>query len=115
MARSPSSLTVPPQLWGGGWLKSLGAQDFAGGIVIHTSAGIGSLIVAKLVGRRLGFSQHHGDPAPSSILLASVGATFLWVGWFGFNGGMLPYLSQRSSASVILLDIFLPCHLGDSI
>jgi Amt family ammonium transporter len=73
-------------LWGGGWLATkLGALDFAGGIVVHTTAGVSALVVAKLVGPRQGFPRTLMLPHSPALTLA--GAALLWVGWFGFNGG----------------------------
>ncbi len=72
-------------IWGGGWMGKLGVLDFAGGIVIHTSAGAGSLVAAVLVHRRVGFGDSHMPP--SNIPIACVGGAFLWMGWFGFNAG----------------------------
>ena len=71
-------------VWGGGWLAELGALDFAGGIVVHTTAGIAALIVALLLGKRKSFAK---PILPHSPALTMVGAGLLWVGWFGFNGG----------------------------
>lgn len=74
-------------VWGFGWLDTWGVLDFAGGIVIHTTAGVSSLVVAIMIGKRLDFEDHHGDPHPHSIPLATVGAALLWIGWYGFNAG----------------------------
>jgi Amt family ammonium transporter len=72
-------------IWGGGWLGKLGVKDFAGGIVIHTSAGMGALAAVMVLGRRL----HYGPAimVPHSIPIAVLGASLLWLGWFGFNAG----------------------------
>lgn len=72
-------------VWGGGWLAQLGVYDFAGGIVIHTSAGMGSLAAALVLGRRKNFGPD--IMVPHNIPLAVIGASLLWIGWFGFNGG----------------------------
>ena len=84
-------------VWGGGWLTKLGgdehggAVDFAGGIVIHTTAGISSLVVALILGPRNGFdpdsTSWNTEARPHSIPLATIGAAMLWMGWFGFNAG----------------------------
>ena len=70
---------------GGGWLAELGVMDFAGGLVVHVSAGVSALAIAKVLGGRRGFpgSVH----PPHSPGMTAVGAALLWVGWFGFNGG----------------------------
>jgi ammonium transporter, Amt family len=73
-------------VWGtGGWLKNLGALDFAGGTVIHISAGVAALAVALVIRKRKGFNQVVFEP--NSIPLTILGAVLLWFGWFGFNGG----------------------------
>jgi Amt family ammonium transporter len=72
-------------VWGGGWLAVMGVKDFAGGIVVHTTAGISALVVASALGKRDGFPhQLHPPHAPWIVM---VGAAMLWVGWFGFNAG----------------------------
>ena len=73
-------------VWGtGGWLKALGALDFAGGTVIHVSAGVAALAIALVIRKRKGFNQVAFEP--NSIPLTLLGAVLLWFGWFGFNGG----------------------------
>jgi ammonium transporter, Amt family len=72
-------------IWGGGWLQQLGVLDFAGGIVVHVTAGIGGLVAALYVGKRKGYP--HTPMPPHSLTLSVVGAGMLWVGWFGFNAG----------------------------
>jgi len=72
-------------VWGGGFLSSMGALDFAGGTVVHINAGISGLVLAFLAGKR----RDYGKTAiiPSSIVLTVLGASLLWFGWFGFNAG----------------------------
>jgi ammonium transporter, Amt family len=72
-------------MWGGGWLQQLGALDFAGGIVVHVTAGVAGLVACLYVGKRKGFP--HSPMMPHSLTLSVVGAGMLWVGWFGFNAG----------------------------
>ncbi|MGI0036903.1 MAG: ammonium transporter, partial [Nitrososphaera sp.] len=72
-------------IWGGGWLGQLGVVDFAGGIVIHTSAGMGALAVALVLGRRRNYGP--AIMVPHSIPIAVLGSSLLWLGWFGFNAG----------------------------
>lgn len=72
-------------VWGGGWLGELGVVDFAGGIVIHTSVGMGALAAALVLGRRRFFGP--AIEIPHSIPLAVLGSSLLWLGWFGFNAG----------------------------
>ncbi len=72
-------------VWGGGFLGKAGALDFAGGTVVHINAGIAGLVGAFMVGKRLGFGREAFTP--HSLTLTMVGASLLWVGWFGFNAG----------------------------
>jgi ammonium transporter, Amt family len=72
-------------VWGGGWLQQMGALDFAGGIVVHISAGVSALAIATVIGARRGFGT---DPMePHNIPTTVIGAALLWFGWFGFNAG----------------------------
>lgn len=72
-------------IWGGGWLAEIGVYDFAGGIVIHVSAGMAALASALVLGRRKGFGPE--IMVPHNLPLAAIGAMLLWLGWFGFNAG----------------------------
>ncbi|MGA9140769.1 MAG: ammonium transporter, partial [Methanocella sp.] len=72
-------------VWGGGWLASLGAIDFAGGAVVHITAGFSALAVALVIGKRVGFGKEVMEPGNIPITL--IGVALLWFGWFGFNGG----------------------------
>ena len=72
-------------VWGGGWLGSLGAMDFAGGTVVHINSGVAALAAALIIGKRLGFGQE-AMPA-HNIPMIVIGAGLLWFGWFGFNAG----------------------------
>ena len=72
-------------VWGGGWLQDLGVMDFAGGLVVHLSAGVSALVIAAMLGRRQGFPGQLQPPHNPGMTAA--GAAMLWVGWFGFNGG----------------------------
>ncbi|MFA6218017.1 MAG: ammonium transporter [Candidatus Omnitrophota bacterium] len=73
-------------VWGeGGWLKNLGVLDFAGGIVVHTSAGIAALVTTLIIGKRKNIE--HNVPAPHNLPLVVLGTALLWFGWFGFNAG----------------------------
>jgi Amt family ammonium transporter len=73
-------------VWGaGGWIGGLGALDFAGGTVVHINCGIAGLVAALVLGRRLGYGSE--NMAPHNLTLSVIGASLLWVGWFGFNAG----------------------------
>jgi len=73
-------------VWGtGGWLRDLGALDFAGGIVVHVSSGVSALVIAFLIGRRLGYEKQAF--APHNLPFTVLGGALLWFGWFGFNAG----------------------------
>lgn len=87
-------------IWGGGWLASkLGVVDFAGGIVVHTTAGVSALVAAALVGRRMGFPKTL--MLPHSPALTMAGAAMLWMGWFGFNGGSALAANDDAAAAII--------------
>ena len=72
-------------VWGGGWLQELGVMDFAGGLVVHLSAGISALAIAQIIGKRQGFPSEMF--VPHNLTLTLLGAGLLWFGWFGFNAG----------------------------
>ncbi|MBC2666366.1 ammonium transporter [Novosphingobium flavum] len=87
-------------VWGGGWLAAkLGTLDFAGGIVVHTTAGVSALVAAALLGKRDGFPKTL--MLPHSPALTMAGAALLWVGWFGFNGGSALSASDDAAAAII--------------
>jgi len=70
-------------VWGGGWLGAMGVLDFAGGTVVHINAGVAALVVCMVLGKRHGYPTT--QMVPNSLVLTLVGASMLWVGWFGFN------------------------------
>ncbi|SOD98633.1 ammonium transporter [Caenispirillum bisanense] len=72
-------------VWGGGFLGGDGVLDFAGGTVVHINAGVAGLVAALVLGKRLGFGSE--NMAPANLTFAVIGASLLWVGWFGFNAG----------------------------
>jgi Amt family ammonium transporter len=72
-------------VWGGGWLGTLGALDYAGGTVVHLNAGTAGLITCLVLGKRVGYGTE--NMAPHNLSLSVIGASLLWVGWFGFNAG----------------------------
>ncbi|OAL79837.1 ammonia channel protein [Acinetobacter sp. SFB] len=72
-------------VWGGGWLGKDGALDFAGGTVVHINSGVAGLVAAYMLGKRMGLGRE--SMAPHNLTLTVIGASLVWVGWFGFNGG----------------------------
>ena len=72
-------------VWGGGWLGTMGALDYAGGTVVHLNAGTAGLVACLVLGRRVGYGTE--NMAPHNLVLSVIGASLLWVGWFGFNAG----------------------------
>ena len=86
-------------LWGGGWWAAHGALDFSGGYVIHLAAGVSGFVAAAVIGPRLKRDREHG--VPNNLLLVSVGAGILWLGWNGFNGGD-PYFAGADAAAAVL-------------
>lgn len=87
-------------IWGGGWLATrFGTVDFAGGIVVHTTAGVSALVVALLMGKRAGFPK--SLMLPHSPALTMAGAALLWVGWFGFNGGSALAANDDAASAII--------------
>jgi ammonium transporter, Amt family len=87
-------------VWGNGFLADQGVIDFAGGIVVHTTAGVSALVVALMMGKRIGFPKTL--MLPHSPALTVAGAGLLWVGWFGFNGGSALAASDLGAASAII-------------
>jgi len=86
-------------IWGGGWLAQRGTLDFAGGMVVHTTAGVSALVIALLLGKRQGFPG--AALLPHAPGLTMLGAMFLWVGWFGFNGGSALAAGDGAAAAII--------------
>jgi Amt family ammonium transporter len=86
-----------------GMLWQWGALDFAGGTVVHINAGVAGLVGAYLVGKRIGFGKEH--MAPHNLTLTMIGASLLWVGWFGFNAGSA--LEANNSAALAFMNTFL--------
>jgi ammonium transporter, Amt family len=86
-------------VWGGGFLGTMGVLDFAGGLVVHLSAGVGGLVAAKVMGRRHGYGTE--NLSPFDLSLAVVGTGLLWVGWFGFNGGSALGANSRAVMAII--------------
>lgn len=86
-------------VWGGGFLGTAGVLDFAGGLVVHLSAGAGGLVAALVVGRRHGYGTE--NLSPFDLSLAVIGTGLLWVGWFGFNGGSALAANSRAVMAII--------------
>jgi Amt family ammonium transporter len=92
-------------VWGeGGWLLKLGALDFAGGTVVHLTAGISALVCAIVLGKRTGYPER--KPIPHNLTMTLTGAGLLWFGWFGFNAGSALASGQLASLA------FMTTHLG---
>ncbi|MFA5112827.1 MAG: ammonium transporter [Candidatus Margulisiibacteriota bacterium] len=84
----------------GGWLRALGALDFAGGLVVHITAGFSALAIALVIGKRLGYGKDNMEP--SNIPLVLIGAVLLWFGWFGFNGGSALAANGLATTAVVV-------------
>jgi ammonium transporter, Amt family len=95
-------------VWGGGWLAAKNVIDFAGGIVVHTTAGVSALVAAMVIGARKGFPSHVLPPHNPGMTMA--GGAMLWVGWFGFNGGSA--LAADGAASNAMLATHLAAAAG---
>ena len=95
-------------VWGGGWLQQMGLLDFAGGTVVHVTAGVASLVSALVVGNRHGFGQT--AMPPHNMTMTVTGAGMLWVGWFGFNAGSA--LAANGDAGMAMLVTHLSAAAG---
>ncbi len=90
-------------VWGGGWLGEMGVYDFAGGIVVHITAGVAALVAAMVLGPRKGFPTT--PMPPHNLTMTIAGAGMLWVGWFGFNGGSALAANGDAAMAVIVTHI----------
>ncbi len=95
-------------VWGGGWLGSMGLYDFAGGTVVHITAGVAALVAAIVLGPRKGFGS--AAIMPHNMTMTVTGAGMLWVGWFGFNGGSA--LAADGSAAMAMLVTHISAATG---
>ncbi len=86
-----------------GWLAKLGALDFAGGTVVHLNAGVAGLVTALVLGKRLGYKKE--PMAPHNLVLTVIGASLLWVGWFGFNAGSAVSAGGRAGMAMATTQI----------
>jgi Amt family ammonium transporter len=101
-------LPVTHWVWGGGWLGELGLYDFAGGTVVHITAGVGALMAALVLGPRKGFGT--SAMTPHNMTMTVTGAGMLWVGWFGFNGGSA--LAADGSGAMAMLVTHISAATG---
>lgn len=95
-------------VWGGGWLGQMGLLDFAGGTVVHITAGVGALVAALVIGNRNGFPTQ--PMAPHNLTMCVTGASMLWVGWFGFNAGSA--LAANGDAGMAMLVTHISAAAG---
>ncbi len=95
-------------VWGGGWMGAMGVLDFAGGIVVHITAGVAALVAALVLGPRDGFPKT--AMPPHNMTMTVTGAGMLWVGWFGFNGGSA--LAANGDASMAMLVTHISAAAG---
>ncbi len=95
-------------VWGGGWLGAMGLYDFAGGTVVHITAGVAALVAALVLGPRRGFPQT--AMMPHNMTMTVAGAGMLWVGWFGFNGGSA--LAANGDAAMAMLVTHISAATG---
>ena len=95
-------------IWGGGILGQAGVIDFAGGLVVHTTCGVGALVAAIMLGNRSGFPGTAMPPHNRTMVM--IGASMLWVGWFGFNAGSA--VAADSSASMAMLVTHISAAVG---
>ncbi len=95
-------------VWGGGYLAGIGVIDFAGGLVVHATCGVGALVAAMVLGPRKGFPG--GSLVPHNRPMVVMGAAMLWVGWFGFNGGSA--VAADSSAAMAILVTHISAAVG---
>jgi len=86
-----------------GWLFKAGALDFAGGTVVHINSGVAGLVAAYMLGKRIGLGKE--SMAPHNLTLTVIGASLIWVGWFGFNGGSALGAGARASMAILVTQV----------
>jgi len=96
-------LPVCHWVWGGGWLADMGVLDFAGGLVVHITAGVGAIVAAMVLGNRKGFPRT--AMPPHNLTMTVTGAGMLWVGWFGFNAGSAVAASGDAGMAMLVTHI----------
>ncbi|MCS5558445.1 MAG: ammonium transporter, partial [Oceanospirillaceae bacterium] len=94
-------------VWGGGWLADMGLLDFAGGTVVHITAGVGAIVAAIVMGNRNGFPKT--PMMPHNMTMTITGACMLWVGWFGFNGGSAVAANGDAGMAMLVTHISAAC------
>ena len=94
-------------VWGGGWLADMGLLDFAGGTVVHITAGVAALVAAMVMGNRNGFQT--SAMMPHNMTMTVTGAGMLWVGWFGFNGGSAVAANGDAGMAMLVTHISAAC------
>ena len=94
-------------VWGGGWLGERGLLDFAGGTVVHITAGVGAIVAAMVMGNRNGFPET--PMMPHNMTMTVTGAGMLWVGWFGFNGGSAVAANGDAGMAILVTHISAAC------
>jgi len=90
-------------VWGGGWLGAMGALDYAGGTVVHLNAGTAGLVTCLILGKRIGLGTD--NMAPHNLVLSVIGASLLWVGWFGFNAGSAVHADHNAGMAAAATQI----------
>ena len=95
-------------VWGGGFLADMGLMDFAGGTVVHVTAGVAAILIAVVIGNRSGFPDQ--AMPPHNMTMTITGAAMLWVGWFGFNGGSA--LAANGDAAMAMLVTHISAAAG---
>jgi len=94
-------------VWGGGWLAEMGLLDFAGGTVVHITAGVAALVAAMVLGNRNGFQTT--QMMPHNMTMTVTGAGMLWVGWFGFNGGSAVAANGDAGMAMLVTHVSAAC------
>jgi len=94
---------VAHMVWGGGLMGEMGVLDFAGGTVVHINAGVAGLVACLVIGKRMGYGK--SSHAPHNLTLSIIGASLLWVGWFGFNAGSAAGANVNAGMAMLVTQI----------